>query len=168
MFKLDLEKAEEPEIKLPISIGLSKNQESSKKHLLYWLCQNLWLCGSSQTMENSERDGHTRPSDVPLEKSVCRSGSNSQNWAWSKDWFQIGKGVVKAVYCHPAYLTYMQSTSWETGLDETQVGKKHTAGRNINNLRYADDTTLRAEIKELKSLLMKEWKIWLKAPHSEN
>ena len=43
-----------------------------------------------------------------------------------------------------------------SGLDETQVGKKHTAGRNINNLRYADDTTLRAEIKELKSLLMKE------------
>ena len=48
MFKLVLEKAEEPEIKLPISAGSSKKQESSRKHLflLYWLCQSLWLCGS--------------------------------------------------------------------------------------------------------------------------
>ena len=65
------------------------------------------------------------------------------------------KVYVKAVYCHPAYLTYMQSTSWETGLEETQAGIK-IAGRNINNLRYADDTTLMAESEqELKSLLMK-------------
>ena len=67
-----------------------------------------------------------------------------------------GKEYVKAVYCHPAYLTYMQSTSWE------MLGwKKHKlefkiAGRNINGLRYTDDTTLMAESKkELKSLLMK-------------
>ena len=58
---------------------------------------------------------------------------------------------VKAVYCHPAYLTSIQSTSWET-LEETQAGIK-IAGR---NLRYADDTTLMAESEEeLKSLLMK-------------
>ena len=62
---------------------------------------------------------------------------------------KYGKGYAKGVYCHPAYLTYMQSTSWEM-LD----WKKHW--RNINNLRYADDTTLMAESKEkLKSLLMK-------------
>ena len=50
-----------------------------EKHLflLYWLCQSLWLCGSQGTVENSERDGNTRPPDLPLEKSVCRSGSNS-------------------------------------------------------------------------------------------
>ena len=50
-----------------------------EKHLLllYWLCQSLWLCASQQTVENSERDGNTRPPDLPLEKSVCRSGSNS-------------------------------------------------------------------------------------------
>ena len=67
-----------------------------------------------------------------------------------------GKKYVKAVYYHPVYLTYMQSTSWETlGLEETQAGIK-IAGRNINNLRYADDTTLVAESEEeLKSLLMK-------------
>jgi len=45
--------------------------------LLYWLCQSLWLCGSQPTVENSERDGNTRPRDLPLEKPVCRSGSNS-------------------------------------------------------------------------------------------
>ena len=81
-----------------------------------------------------------------------------------------GKEYVKAVYCHPAYLTYMQSTSWET-LDEAQAGIK-IARRNINNLRYADDTTLMAESKELKSLLMKvkeeSGKSWLKAQISEN
>ena len=66
------------------------------------------------------------------------------------------KEYVKAVYCHPAYLTYMQSTSLRnTGLDEAQAWIK-IAGRNINNLRYADNTTLMAESEEvLKSLLMK-------------
>ena len=59
------------------------------------------------------------------------------------------KEYAKAVYCHPAYLTYMHA-----GLDEAQAGIR-IAGRNINNLRYADDTTLMAESKELKSLLMK-------------
>ena len=63
------------------------------------------------------------------------------------------KEYVKAVYCHPAYLTYMQSTSCEcTGLDKAQAGIK-IAWRNINNLRYADDTIVMAESeKELKSL----------------
>ena len=58
---------------------MEKAREFLKKHLfvLYWLCQSLWLCGSQQTVENSERDGNTRPLDLPLEKSVCRSGSNS-------------------------------------------------------------------------------------------
>ena len=67
---------------------------------------------------------------------------------------KLGKEYIKAVYCHPAYLTYMQSTSCER-LDEAQVGIK-IARRNINNLRYADDTTLMAESEEeLKRLLMK-------------
>ena len=67
---------------------------------------------------------------------------------------KLGKEYTKAVYCHPAYLTYMQSTPWET------LGwKKHKqikiARRNINNLRCTDDTTLKAESEELKNLLMK-------------
>ena len=65
------------------------------------------------------------------------------------------KEYVKAVYCHPAYLTPMKSTSWEMLDRKKQAGIK-IAGRNINNLRYADDTTLMAESEEeLKSLLMK-------------
>ena len=53
--------------------------KSTEKHifLLYWLCQSLWLYGPPQIVENSERDGNTRPPDLPLETSVCRSGSNS-------------------------------------------------------------------------------------------
>ena len=64
--------------------------------------------------------------------------------------FKSGKEYIKAVYCHPAYLTYMQSTSWEM-----QAGIK-IARRNINNLRYADDITLMGESKEeLRRLLKK-------------
>ena len=68
---------------------------------------------------------------------------------------KLGMEYVKAVYCHPAYLTDMQSTSCEMPGWMKQVGIK-IAERNVNNLRYADDTTLLAESKEeLKSLLMK-------------
>ena len=65
-----------------------------------------------------------------------------------------GKEYIKAVYCHTAYLTYAEYIMWNAGLDEAQAGIK-IAGRNINNLRYADDTTPMAESKELKNLLMK-------------
>ena len=60
-------------------LGHGKSKQVSEKHLLllYWLCQSLWLCASQQTVENSERDGNTRPPDLPPEKSVCRSRSNS-------------------------------------------------------------------------------------------
>ena len=71
------------------------------------------------------------------------------------DWFQIGKEYVKAVYCHPAYLTYVEYIMQNAGLDEAQAGIK-IAGRNIKNLTYADDTTLMAKNEEeLKSLLMR-------------
>ena len=78
MFKLDLEKVKEPEIKLPTSVG-SLKKRIPEKHLLllYWLHKSLWLCGSQQTLENSYRDGNTRPPYVTPKKSVCRSRSNS-------------------------------------------------------------------------------------------
>ena len=67
---------------------------------------------------------------------------------------KLGKEYIKAVYCHPAYF-YAEYIMRNTGLEEAQAGIK-IAGRNINNHRYAGDTTLMAEIeKELKSLLMK-------------
>ena len=79
-------------------------------------------------------------------------GLDMEQWTGSK----LGKEYVKAAYCHPAYLTYMQSTSYEMArLDEAQAGIK-IAGRNVNNLTYADDTAIMAEREEeLKSLLMK-------------
>ena len=67
-----------------------------------------------------------------------------------------GKEYIRAVYCHPAHLTYMQIKyiMQNVGLDEVQAGIK-IAGRNINNLRYADDTIVMAEIKEqLRNLLI--------------
>ena len=84
IFKLDLDKAEEPEIKLPTFVGSSKKQESSrKKHLLllYWPCHSLWLHRSQKSVENSSGDGNTRPLYLPAEKYVCRSRSTSQNWS---------------------------------------------------------------------------------------
>ena len=72
------------------------------------------------------------------------------------DWFQIGKGVRQGYILSPCLFNlYAEYIMWNAGLDEAQAGIK-IAGRNINNLRYADDTTLMAESKEkLKSLMMK-------------
>ena len=80
MFKLDFERAEEPEIKLPTSAGYSKKQESSRKTSISALLTmpkafTVWI--TKKTVDNTERDGNTRPPDLLLEKSVCRSGNNS-------------------------------------------------------------------------------------------
>ena len=79
MFKLDLEKAEVPEIKLPTSVGSSRKQESSRKtstSAFLTMPKPLTVC-ITETVENSERDGNTRAPDLPLENPVCRSESNS-------------------------------------------------------------------------------------------
>ena len=92
MYKLDLEKSEEPEIKLPTSVGSLKKQESSRKTstsdlltmpkpLTVWITVN-W---------NSDRDGNTRPPDLPPEKTVCKSRSNNRTGHGTTDWFKIGK-----------------------------------------------------------------------------
>ena len=78
MFKLALEKAEEPEIKLPTSAGSSKKQEFQKNIYFCFIdCAKAFDCVDHNKLENSERDGNTRPPDLPLEKPVCRPGSNS-------------------------------------------------------------------------------------------
>ena len=92
-------------------------------------------------MENSERDGNTIPPDLPPEKSVCRSGTVRTGHR-TTDWFQIGK-VRQGYILPPLFNLYAEYIMRNAGLDEVQAGIK-IAGRNINNLRYADDTTLMA------------------------
>ena len=107
-------------------------------------------------MENSSRDGNIRPPDLPPEnldvglEAVVRTGHGTT------DWFQIGKGIrqgcILSLCLFNLYAEYIMRNA---RLDETQSGIK-IAGRNINNLRYVDDTILMAESEEeLKSLLMK-------------
>ena len=113
----------------------------------------VWI---TTTLENSEGDGNTRPLDLPLEKPVCRSGSNSWTGHGTTDWFQIGKGVRQGCKLSPCLFNfYAEYIMKNAELEEAQAGIK-IARRFINNLRYADDTTLMAEREEeLKSLLMK-------------
>ena len=100
MFKLVLEKADETEIKLPTFVEWSKKQESSRKTSISAILTmpNLWLCRSQQTMENSERDGNTRPPDLPLEKPVCRSGSNNYKGTWNNKLVPNRKRSMSILY----------------------------------------------------------------------
>jgi len=152
-FKLDLEKAEKSDIKLPTSIGSSKKQEHSKIHLflLYWLCQSLWLCKSQQTVENSSRNVNTRP---PPGFFICLLGNlyagkevAIRTGPGTTDRFQIGKGVYQGCLLSPCLFNlYAQYITRNAGLHEAQAGIKF-ARRNINNLRYADDFVLMEKAK---------------------
>ena len=117
MFKLVLEKAEEPEIKLPTSAGSWKKQESSRKNVYFCFIdyakafdcvdhKKLWKI--LQEMEIPDHLTYFLRNLYAAQEAKVRSGHETI------DWFQIEKEYIKAVYCHPAYLTYMQSTSWET------------------------------------------------------
>ena len=102
-------------------------------------------------MENSERDGNTRPPDLPLET----SGRKQQlELDMNNGLVQIGKGVPQGCILSACFfIFYAEYILPNAGLDEAQAGIK-IAGRNINNHRYADDTTLMAQSEELESLLM--------------
>ena len=175
MFKLVLEKAEEPEIKLPTSAGSWKKQESSRKTIYFCFIDyaKVFDCVDHNKLENSERDGNTRPPDLPLEKSVCRPGSTVRTGRGTTDWFQIGKGVRQGCILSPCLFNlYSEYIMPNAGLDKAQAGIK-ISGRNNNNVRYADNTTLMEESKEkLNSPLMKvkeqRGKSWLKTQHPEN
>ena len=107
-------------------------------------------------MEDSERAGNTRPPDLPLEKHLyARQEATVRTGHGTTDWFQIGKGVRQGCILSPCLFNfYAEYIMRNAGLKEAQAGIK-IAGRNINNLRYADDTTFMAESEELKSLLLK-------------
>ena len=102
MFKLDLEKTEEPEIKLSTSTGSLKKQQSSRKtSISALLTMPKPLYGSQQTVENSSREGNTRPPYPPPEKSVCRSEATVRTGHGTTEWFQIGKGVHQSCILSP-------------------------------------------------------------------
>ena len=104
-------------------------------------------------MDNSERDGNTRPLDLPLENPIYSQEATVRTGHGATDWFQIGKGVRQGCILSPCLFNlYVEHIMRNAGLDEAQAGIK-IARRNINNLRYADDTTLMAESEELKNFL---------------
>ena len=113
-----------------------------------------------------------RPPYLSPKKPVCRSRSNRMGHR-TMDWFQIGKGVRQGGILSPCLFNlYSEYIMWNARLDEAQAGIK-IAGRNINNLRYTDDTTPMTESEEeLNSLLLrvkeKSEKGWLKAQLSKN
>ena len=105
-------------------------------------------------MENSERDGNTRPPDLPLENLYAGQETTVRTGHGATDWFHIVKGVCQGcILSLCLFNLYAEYVMRNTGLEEAQAGIK-IARRNISNLRYADDTTLMAESEEeLKSLL---------------
>ena len=109
MFKLDLEKAEEPESKFPTSVGLSKKQESSRKtSISALLTMPKPLAVWWKILKELGLPDHLT---CLLRNLYAGQEATVRTRRGTTDWFQIGKGVRQAVYCHSAYLTYMQSTS---------------------------------------------------------
>ena len=97
-------------------------------------------------MENSERDGNIRPPDLPLEKFVGQEATVRTGHG-TTDWFQIGKGICQGCILSPCLLNfYAEYIMRNAGLDEAQAGVK-IARRNTNNIRHADDITLRQKAK---------------------
>ena len=163
MYKLDLEKAEESEIKLPISVGSSKKQESSRKTSISALLTMpkplaVWLTTNWETLQEMGRPDHL---SCLLRNLFAGQEATVRTGHGTADWFQIGKGVRQGCILSPCLFNlnaeYIMRNAW---LYEAQARVKIT-GRNINNLRYTDDTTLMAESEEeLKSLLTKvKWRV---------
>ena len=106
LFKLVLEKAEEPEIKLPTSVESSKKQESSKKKHLYWLCQSLWLwITTNWKIQEMEITDHL----TCLLRTMCASQKATELDVGTTGWFQIGKGVCQGCILSPFLLNSLST-----------------------------------------------------------
>ena len=158
MFKLVLEKAEESKIKLPTSAGSSKKQESSRKTSISALLTlpkplTVWITINWKILKKIGIPEHLT---CLLRNVYAGQESTVRTGHGTTDGFQLGKGVCQGCILSPCLFNlYAEYIRRNAGLKEAQAGIK-IAGRNINNLRYADDTTLMAESEEkLKSLLMK-------------
>jgi len=114
MFKLVLEKAEEPEIKFPTSAGSSKKQESSRKNIYFCFID---YAKAFDCVDHNKLWKILKEMGIPdhltclLRNLYAGQEATVRTGHGTTDWFQIGKEYVKAVYCHTVYLTYMQSTS---------------------------------------------------------
>ena len=157
MFKLVLEKAEEPEIKLPTSAGSWKNQESSRKTSISALLTmakplTVWITINWKILKDMGIPEHLT---CLLRNLYAGQEATVRTGQGTTDWFQIGKGVHQGCILSPCLFNlYAEYIMRNAGLEEALAGIK-IARRNINNLRYADDTTLMAESEEeLKSLLI--------------
>ena len=157
MFKLDLEKAEEQRSNCQHLLDHRKSKRIPEKHLLllYWLHQSLWLHGSQQTGKFWEM-GIPDHLTCLLRNLYADQEVTVSTRHGTMDWFQIGKGVRQGCILSPCLFNlYAKHIVKNASLYESQAGIK-TASRNINNPRYAGDTTLMAESEEeLKSLLMR-------------
>ena len=148
MFKLDLEKAEEPEIKLPTSTGSCKKQESSRKASISALLTmpkplTMWITINWTILKETGIPDLT----CLLRNLYAGQEATVRTGHGTTDWFQIGKGVCQGCILSPYLFNfYAEYIMRNAGLDEAQAGIK-IAGRNINNLRYADDTTLWQKVK---------------------
>ena len=157
MFKLVSEKAEEPEIKLPTSVRSSKKQESSRKTSI----STLLTAKAFDCVDHSKLWKILKKMGIPdhltclLRNLFAGQEAAVRTGHGKTDWLQIGKGVCQGYILSPCLFDlYAECIMRNAGLDEAQAGIK-IAGRNINYLRYADDTRLMAKNEELKSLLMK-------------
>ena len=158
-FKLDLERAEEPEIKLPTSAGSSKKQESSRKNIYFCFIDH---AKAFDCVDHNKLWKILKEMGIPdhltclLRNLYAGQEATVRTGHGKTDWFQIGTGVHQGCILSPCLFNlYVEYIMRNAGLDEAQAGIK-IAGRNINNFRYVDDTTLMAECKEeLKRLLMK-------------
>ena len=149
MFKLVLEKAEEPNIKLPTSAGSWKKQESSRKTFIFVLLtmpKSLTVCITINWKILQEM-GIPDHLTCLLRNLYAGQEATVRTGHGKTDWFQIRKGVCQGCILSSCFFNlYAEYIMQNAGLDETKAGIK-TAGRNMNNLRYTDDTTLRAESK---------------------
>ena len=158
MFKVVLEKAEEPEIKLPTSAGSSEKQESSRKTSTFALLimpkpLTVWIPVDWKILKEMGIPVHLT---CLLRNLYAGQEATVRTGHGTTDWFQIGKGVCQGCILSPCLFNlYAEYIMRNARLDEVQTGIK-IAGGNVSNLRYVDDTTLMAESEEeLKSLLMK-------------
>ena len=160
MFKPVLENAGEPEFKLQISIGSSKKQASSRKTSISALLSmpkplTVWITTNWKILQGM---GIQDCLTWLLRNLYAGQEATVRTGHGTTDWFQIGKGACQGCILSPwLFNLYAEYIIRNTGLDEAQAGiTRHTARRNINNLTYADDTTLMGESEEeLKSFLMK-------------